>query len=901
MSLSAASYASRSRASLAHAGPMRACLRACLCAAVLLGAACSSDDDGDPPAGAPEPTIADELLLPADGELVATVRRTEGGVPHVVADDLASVAYGAGHAQAQDHVCIIADAVLKARGERASFHGPGEDNANVISDFSYRALRVADGADEAVAALSAPARALMDGFVAGYNRYVADTDPAALPPACRDQPWVRPISTGDLFAHYRVVARLASGDLFTDGALLGAVPPGESPEPTVVTDAAKLGAMDPPSIGLDGGTDIGSDITRRAAARTRFTDTGLGSNAWGIGRTLSEGGRGALLANPHFPYTGPLRLYQVHMTVPGLLDVNGAGLIGTALPLISFNRNLAWSHTVSTSRQFTLYELTLAEGDDLAYMKGGETRPIERETLRIEVANGTDTPTLLERDVYRSEYGPMLPADLITGGALPAWGASGTAFTYRDANAGGAERLLDTWLGLSRASTLDEYRQVFRDCGTTFWVNSTYADDAGNAYYIDSSSVPDLSDASLEALASRRASNPLVSALFDAGVTLLDGSTSRDDWVEGDCAGLVPYERKPMLLRDDFVQNSNDSAWSTNPAEPLTGYSPLYGEEAAPLGPRTRLGLRMLQAPTEPGFAATAPAGQDGRFGALELLEAIWNDRALYAEEWLSELRTRCEAIGNSDVRLPDGGARPVDDACGVLAAWDGTYAVDSVGAHVFRVFLDQLFGRDDVEPAIAFDPADPVNTPAGLSSAASGTPEDPVLQSLASALVLLDASGIAYDAPLGSVQGYRPSGGAPPNGEPVALADPIPWHGGSGELDGAFNAVGVVDSPVDEGTRFPRLAPTIVEGTGGLSAVPGEGWLIGRGTSWHFGLEFTDDGPVAWGLTSYSQSSDPGSPWFIDQSEAYSAKVPRRLLFDEDEIRTGVLMDGERVLRGSL
>ena len=82
---------------------------------------------------------------------------------------------------------------------------------------------------------------------------------------------------------------------------------------------------------------------------------------------------------------------------------------------------------------------------------------------------------------------------------------------------------------------------------------------------------------------------------------------------------------------------------------------------------------------------------------------------------------------------------------------------------------------------------------------------------------------------------------------------------------------------------------------------MPGEGWAIGRGTSWHFGLEFTDDGPEAYGLVSYSQSSDPRSAHFVDQSLAYSAKTPRRLLYDEEDIAANVLPNGERVLEDAL
>jgi acyl-homoserine-lactone acylase len=61
-------------------------------------------------------------------------------------------------------------------------------------------------------------------------------------------------------------------------------------------------------------------------------------------------------------------------------------------------------------------------------------------------------------------------------------------------------------------------------------------------------------------------------------------------------------------------------------------------------------------------------------------------------------------------------------------------------------------------------------------------------------------------------------------------------------------------------------------------------------GTSCHFGLEFTDNGPEAYGLVSYSQSTDAMSPYFSDQSEDYSNKKFRKLLFTEEEILANVL-----------
>jgi acyl-homoserine-lactone acylase len=84
-----------------------------------------------------------------------------------------------------------------------------------------------------------------------------------------------------------------------------------------------------------------------------------GSNAVAVGRQRSQDGKGMLLANPHFPWFGGLRFYQMHLTIPGQLDVMGSALPGLPVINIGFNRHLAWTHTVDTSSHFTLYRLQL--------------------------------------------------------------------------------------------------------------------------------------------------------------------------------------------------------------------------------------------------------------------------------------------------------------------------------------------------------------------------------------------------------------------------------------------------------------------------------------------------------------------------------------------------------------
>jgi acyl-homoserine-lactone acylase len=858
-------------------------------AGVLAGCSDDSNNSGPSVVIPPPQKPGDIIFAPSTGP-VATIRRTTGGVPHIKANDLQSVAFGMGYAQAQDNLCMLADAFLKARGERARYLGPGPNSVNVISDFSLKAQHIRSGALNDLAAMDNPSRAMVYGFTQGYNKYVRETSPANYPAECRNQPWVFQIEPEDYVAHTRVLAQNASGAIFATGAMYLAVPPGVSPDPVPVASASSV------PTGLEA---LGAEITRYAAvnaSKMNFADVNLASNAWGIGSAMSENGKGALLANPHFPYTGARRFYESQITVPNYVNIHGAQLLGSPTPVIGFNQNLGWSHTVSTSRRFTMYELKLKAGNNLVYIKDGVEKPITQEVIRIQVNTGAPTLTTLQRTFYYSEYGPMVA---VPNSGLPAWGAAGTAYTYRDANAD-AVGLISTWLQMARATNLEQMKDVFRNCGSTLWVNTTYADDKGNAFYIDSSSVPNLSAAAIGVVNAKRAASPAYAALFNNNLTLLDGSTSRDDWVEGTCKGRVPFEQKPQLTRNDFVQNSNDSHWATNTRAPLEGYSPLFGPEKTAQNPRTRVGLNMLLNPAAKGYAAVAPAGQDGKFNAQDLIRSIWNNRSWYAEEFLPELRSRCDLIGSGLVNLAGGATRKVDTGCAVLKTWNGVYDTDSVGAHVFRVFIVDYRSKFATDLTRPFDPSNPMTTPSTPKPVdPAKLADDPMLTSLAAGLQRLDQGGIAYNARLGTVQYYQASGGVPPGGTPVIQGAMFPWHGGDGGLDGTFNAIGVVDSAVQEDTRIPRLNPAVIPSTAGLSAKAGEGWNMARGTSWHFGLEFSDAGPRAYGLLSYSQSSNAASPYFNDQQRRYAEKDPRQLLFTEQEIAANLLPNGTVTITG--
>ena len=142
----------------------------------------------------------------------ATIRRTSYNIPHITADDFGSLGYGYGYAFAEDHLCSLADVVVQARSEAASFFGPGTDDGWLDQDLVYEALDLyAAGGRRSRCRRSEP-RAVIEGYAAGYNRYLADTGADAVNGYCAGEPWVRPIDEYDLAAYFKSLSWRASVD-----------------------------------------------------------------------------------------------------------------------------------------------------------------------------------------------------------------------------------------------------------------------------------------------------------------------------------------------------------------------------------------------------------------------------------------------------------------------------------------------------------------------------------------------------------------------------------------------------------------------------------------------------------------------------------------------------------------
>lgn len=549
---------------------------------------------------------------------------------------------------------------------------------------------------------------------------------------------------------------------------------------------------------------------------------GIGSNAVAMGSDVTANGRGLLLGNPHYPWQGSSRFHMIHTTIPGELDVMGVSLYTTNRVSIGFNENIAWTHTVSTGLRATLYALELSPENPTQYRYGDTYRDMDKRTITIPVGNDDGSTEMREHDVYMTHFGPVLVSN-----QLP-WTQS-RAYAIRDVNLYN-DRSAATYDGLAKAQNINEVEAALSEQGVS-WVNTIAADSAGTAFYADISVVPNVDAGLIE-----RCSVAVEGAARN--MVILDGSDPSCEWTEDSRSmipGAMPADAMPRLRRSDYVHNANDSYWLSNPHQLLEGYSPIIGAERSQNSLRTRAGLVFIEEALATGEKMTAQHLQD----------MLFSHRHFGAELFLDDVLAVC-ADQTSPVQL-ESASVDVSAACDVLAAWDRREDIDSRGAHVWREFW-RVAVRTDGLFRVAFDANDPVNTPRELAienaSVSTG-----LMRALATAQVTLEGAQLALDAALGDIQ-FEPRN-----------EERIPIPGGDGGA-GMWSVIttqlrpGVGYSPVRHGNSYMQVV------------------------SWH------DDGRVdARAILSYSQSENPSSPHFADQTHLYSQSQWIQLPFYEEDI----------------
>ncbi|MGL6555908.1 penicillin acylase family protein [Aeromonas dhakensis] len=783
-----------------------------------------------------------------------TLTYTEQGVPHIKANDYASLGFGAGYAHAEENLCTLSEQIMKLRGEKSRWLGAGEQQRNLLSDVGYRALDLPAQAAALYDKLAPDARDLVEGYVAGFNHSLAGrTSPADYPSPCRGAEWVEPITPVQLLAYHLDLAQLASGRSFIS-AMASAQPPATAGAQGRA--ALPAPALDPVSL---------------------LTSEGIGSNGWALGADRSSNVNSLLLGNPHFPWDGELRFFEQHLQIPGKLNVTGATMMGFPAILIGFNEQLGWTHTVSQSKRFTLYQLTLDPANPLRYRYGDQWREMSQKEITVQVrqADGSLQPHV--QTLYASHFGPMV--NLASLSPTLGW-TSSSAVSFRDANAGNY-KMLEQWLAMARAQSTPAFFEALAEHQGVPWVNTLLIDKRGQASYVDATQVPRLG-AKAEAWWRAASQTPQLAPIWldGEGSVLLPGNDPDFEWVDSGqtrAPGLVPLSQAPRQTRSDYVYNANSSHWLTNLAAPLEGYSILYGPEQTVRSPRTRYNAQLISTPDTMGLT-----GSDRRFTLQSLQRVLTHNGSLFARELRDPLVARCQA--HPQILLTSG---PLDltPSCNALANWDGEYQLESRGAHLMREWLTafRTSGHRDIKDAlfaIPFDPAHGATTPRGLAPWSGGPDEDPALLALAQAQQRLQAAGIAPDAELGALQFVQKAAGL----TPIALP-------GGNSFEGMFNMV-QTNLPSRSSSDLANIVTgKAVAGTT-LRSLDDDGdgqpelrYRANYGSSFVLALQFDDAGPKAERFLSYGQSHDPESPHFTDQTEQFARQQWQPMRFTEQEI----------------
>lgn len=554
----------------------------------------------------PSPAATAGKSPAAEAQPGPTIRRDAYGVPHILAASEPAAAFAHGYATAEDHMALLARGILRARGEQASVFG----ERFLEEDLLVRELGIWDIARDRWSTLPPVMQAILDGYAAGYNLYREQHASSA--PA-----WSAPITGIDLFAHCRAV-------LLLDFAL-------------------DLAAW------------------RRAPRAAAAAAEAKGSNMWAIGKGRSRSGHGILLVNPHVSWERSPTFQEVHLQVPGRLNVAGATPVGFPVVTLGFNETLGWSHTINQYDADDVYQLTLDPSSPGHYLYEGRRQPLTTRPIAIAVktAAGLETRTFT---ASRSHYGPVIRRDRTT------------AFAYKSANLELTE-FLTQYYRMAKAGTFGEFRAALEMQALPNF-NIGYADREGNVFYLFNARVPMRPDGF-------------------PWRQQIPGDSERSEWY-----GIYPLSRLPQLFNPPkgYVQNCNEAPWYATMPEALDRKAYPFFTGGDELGPRGQVSLRALErSPT---------------IDLEEVKRLKFDETLIVAERIKPELLIVLRTAKAEQPRFAD--------AAAVLERWDNTASAGARGAILFQRWWMAYRAGTKTSFRRPWTQADPLRTPSGLGDVAA-------------------------------------------------------------------------------------------------------------------------------------------------------------------------------------
>lgn len=463
------------------------------------------------------------------------VRYDVRGVPHIFASTEDDVIRALGYVTARDRLFQMelqwragAGALTELVGARA-----------VVADSQPRRLGMARAAERNLAAMpaGAPGRRLLEAYAAGVNAYIDAASPAEWPVEYkllgrRPSRWL-PVHTLYLYARmgYTLTYETGEQDRIAAEALVGpdaaaALFPVHSPIQEPIQPSGRgaprydFAPLPPPGPGNPAAMALLSLLPRDPRRRgDGEVSPRFASNNWAVAPARSRSGHALLAGDPHLELTLPSIWYEVHLVVPGKLDVYGVTIPGAPGVVIGFTRDLAWSLTNTAADVVDFYRESV---DDQAaptrYQLDGAWRDLERREER-----------------YRGPHGETLRIDTVRfthRGPLMRMGKEWVSMRWtvnEPSDAAGA------FFHAAQATTAQAFLDAFARDYFAPAQNAIVADRGGN-------------------IAIRSTGHYPIRAAGGDGLAVRDGSTSASDWT-----GYWPVERYPQALNpaQGFLASAN--------------------------------------------------------------------------------------------------------------------------------------------------------------------------------------------------------------------------------------------------------------------------------------------------------------------------------------------------------
>jgi len=129
------------------------------------------------------------------------------------------------------------------------------------------------------------------------------------------------------------------------------------------------------------------------------------SNNWAVSPSRSTSGKAMVAGDPHLELTLPSIWYEVHLVVPGAMDVGGVTIPGLPGVTIGYTRAFAWSFTNTGGDVMDFWRETVNDAArPTTYELDGAQAPLE---ARVEQYRNAKGNVIATDTVYYTHRGPM--------------------------------------------------------------------------------------------------------------------------------------------------------------------------------------------------------------------------------------------------------------------------------------------------------------------------------------------------------------------------------------------------------------------------------------------------------------------------------------------------------------